>query len=110
MKPSEQSIDNAGNNLYRLIPSLHDLLLTPGFAALLERESRDSTIRATRTVLARLKEKIAEGRHTQASLENELAFVHVMVADQIAQGSRYSLRRVINATGVVLHTNLGRAP
>ena len=36
--------------------------------------------------------------------------LHVTVADEIAQAARYSLRRVINATGVILHTNLGRAP
>src|SRR5271155_3868332 len=108
MKQSQRVTDNGEgeSNLYRLIPSLHDLLLTPGFAALLETESRDSTISAARTVLSRLKQEIAEGRHTQGSLERELAFVHVTVADQIAQASRYSLRRVINATGVLLHTNL----
>ena len=61
--------------MYRLIPSLHELLLTPGFAALLETESRDSTICAARAVLARLKQEIGEGHHTQASLESELAFV-----------------------------------
>jgi L-seryl-tRNA(Ser) seleniumtransferase len=110
MKQSHQVTDHGNSSLYRLIPSMHDLLLTPGFAPLLETESRDATIHATRTVLARLRQQIVEGRHTQASLESELAFVHVMVADQIAQGSRFSLRRVINATGVVLHTNLGRAP
>ena len=87
--------------------SLHELLLTPGFAALLETHSRDSATSAARTVLARLKQEIAEGHHTQASLESELALLHVTVAGEIAQGARYSLRRVINATGVVLHTNLG---
>lgn len=102
--------EHGERNLYRLIPSLHELLLTPRFAALLETHSRDSVISAAHTVLARLKQEIAEGHPTQASLESELALLHVTVGGQIAQGARYSLRRVINATGVILHTNLGRAP
>jgi L-seryl-tRNA(Ser) seleniumtransferase len=110
MKPNQLVTDNSKPNLYRLLPSLHELLLTPDFAALLETQSRDLAIHAARTVLARLKQEIGNGRHTQASLEGELAFMHVTVANQIARSARYRLRRVINATGVVLHTNLGRAP
>ena len=107
MKRSHHATDS---NLIRLLPSLHDLLQTPGFAALLETEPRTSVVHATREVLSRMQQEIAEGRHTQATLESELAFVHATVAEEIARTSRYSLRRVINATGVVLHTNLGRAP
>src|ERR1700733_537797 len=110
MKQSQPVTDKSEHKLYRLIPSLHELLLTPGFAALLETQSRDSAICAARAVLARLKQEIGNGHHTQASLESELALMHVTVANEIAQGGRYRLRRVINATGVVLHTNLGRAP
>lgn len=110
MKPSPPVTDHSESNLYRLIPSLHELLLTPGFAALLEAHSRDPVIGAARAVVARLKQEIAEGHHTQASLESELELLHLTVAGEITHGARYSLRRVINATGVVLHTNLGRAP
>jgi L-seryl-tRNA(Ser) seleniumtransferase len=110
MKPNQVMTDNSNPNLYRLLPSLHEMLLTPDFAVLLETQSRDSVIGAARAVLARLKQEIGNGRHTQESLEGELAWMHVTVSNQIAQGARYRLRRVINATGVVLHTNLGRAP
>jgi L-seryl-tRNA(Ser) seleniumtransferase len=110
MKPSHPVTDQSESNLYRLIPSLHELLLTPGFAALLAIHSRDSVISAAHAVLAHLKQEITEGHHSQPSLESELALLHHTVGGQIAQSARYSLRRVINATGVVLHTNLGRAP
>src|SRR5882724_1608428 len=110
MNPSQPATDNREQNLYGLIPSLHELLRTPHFVALLRTQSRDSTIGAARTVLARLKQEIGHGSHTRASLESELAMIHVTVANQAAQRARYRLRRVINATGVVLHTNLGRAP
>ena len=110
MKPDQLVTDNSNSSLYRLLPSLHELLLTPPFVALLETQSRDSVIHAARGVLARLKQEIGNGLHTRAGLEGELAFMHVTVANQIAASARYRLRRVINATGVVLHTNLGRAP
>jgi len=111
MNRTDQETDRLeGSSLYRLLPSLHDLLLTPCFAALLETVSRSSVIDAVHTVFSRLKQEIGAERHTRASLESRLACLHVAVADEIAQSSRYSLRRVINATGVVLHTNLGRAP
>jgi L-seryl-tRNA(Ser) seleniumtransferase len=98
------------DNLYRLLPSLHELLLTMNFASLLETQSRESTVAAARVVLARLTQEIADGLHTEASLERELASMHLAVSDQIASDRRYHLRRVVNATGVILHTNLGRAP
>lgn len=112
MKSSHETTgsENASSDLYRLIPSLHELLLTPGFARLLETESRESVLCGARAVLSHLKREIADGHHTPASLQREIDSVSVTVAETLAQGSRYSLRRVINATGVVLHTNLGRAP
>jgi L-seryl-tRNA(Ser) seleniumtransferase len=110
MKRSPHATGSSDSNLYRLLPSLHDLIETPGFAALLETEPRTSIVHAARRVLSRMQQEIAEGRHTQASLESELLFMQVTVAEDIARTSRYTLRRVINATGVVLHTNLGRAP
>ena len=59
---------------------------------------------------SRVKREIAEGQHTLASVNDRLAGLHLAVAGEIDREKRYSLRRVINATGVILHTNLGRAP
>src|ERR1700761_6006439 len=96
LKRSPQASDQSDSNLYRLLPSLHDLLQTPGFAALLETEPRSSVTNGARRVLSRMQQEITEGRHTQASLKGELKFVHATVAEEIARSSRYSLRRVIN--------------
>jgi L-seryl-tRNA(Ser) seleniumtransferase len=69
----------------------------------LARESNDPlAVDAARTVLARAREEIragAEPGDLRRRLRAELASVR-----------RPSLRRVVNATGVIMHTNLGRAP
>src|ERR1700761_6303991 len=101
---------NDESNLHRLIPSLHELLRTESFREFLATPSRESIVRAARAVVGRLKQDIGDGQHTQASLENAISFMHISVANEIGESARYRLRRVINATGVILHTNLGRAP
>jgi L-seryl-tRNA(Ser) seleniumtransferase len=111
MKSSEHTAtDHNLRSLYSLLPSVNDLLLSPEFAAMLQTASRNTVVRSTRSVLLRIRREISEGQHTQASLDSRIAQLPMEVARDIAGNRRYSLRRVINATGVVLHTNLGRAP
>ena len=111
MKSSENTTSDPGlHSLYSLLPSLNDLLLDPRFDAIVQAESHSTVVRSTRAVLFRVKQEIAEGKHTLASLNHRLAGLNRAVSGEINQNKRYSLRRVINATGVILHTNLGRAP
>jgi L-seryl-tRNA(Ser) seleniumtransferase len=111
MKMSENVAGNSEvRGLYSLLPSLNDLLLTPGFAAILLGESRSTVVRSTRAVLHRIRQEISDGQHTHASVRSRVAALDTEVVDEIARKRGYSLRRVINATGVILHTNLGRAP
>ena len=111
MKSSENKTSDPGlRSLYSLLPSLNDLLLDPRFDDIVQAESRATVVRSTRAVLFRIKQEIAGGKHTPASLNHRLAGLHLTVAEEINQNKRYTLRRVINATGVILHTNLGRAP
>ena len=111
MKSRENSTnDEELRSLYSLLPSLNDLLLDARFSAIVQAESHATVVRSARAVLSQIKREIAEGQHTHASLNQRLAGLPLAVAGEIEQGKRYSLRRVINATGVILHTNLGRAP
>jgi L-seryl-tRNA(Ser) seleniumtransferase len=111
MKRSENTTsDPEAQSLYSLLPSINDLLLTPDFAKILQFESHHTVVRSARAVLFRVRQEIAEGLHTPASLNGRLVGLHFGVEQEISQNKRYSLRRVINATGVILHTNLGRAP
>jgi L-seryl-tRNA(Ser) seleniumtransferase len=65
---------------------------------------------AARVVLARLRQEITAGRLDDDALELALSGLAGAVENQLRQALGYSLRPVINATGVILHTNLGRAP
>jgi len=84
-----------------LIPVVHSLAVSYG---------RDSVVDAARVVLDRLRQEITSGLLDEDALELALSGLAGAVANQLRQALGYSLRSVINATGVILHTNLGRAP
>jgi L-seryl-tRNA(Ser) seleniumtransferase len=100
----------AHNRLFRALPSVNDLLLLPAWQKLLDTHPRPGVVHATRHALSGLRLEIASGRHTEASFQQRIDQLHESVADQLKSKRQYSLRPVINATGVLLHTNLGRAP
>jgi L-seryl-tRNA(Ser) seleniumtransferase len=110
MKNDADRNGSSHEDLYPLLPSISDLLLTAEFAPLLQSNSHHFVVKATRSVLKDLREEIARGEHTQASLNDRLAGLASAVAHRTHARRQFSLRRVINATGVILHTNLGRAP
>src|ERR1035438_2112492 len=102
--------DEARNRLFRILPSVNDLLLTPECQTLLETYPREAVLFAARKALAELRIEVSSGQHAETSLQESIKNVPEFMAEQLALEKRYSLRPVINATGVVLHTNLGRAP
>ena len=97
-------------DLYRQLPSVDELLRSPGLAFTIEREGRASVADAARSVLGSLRTEIAAARLDAGGVGRALSGISGAVERQIGQSLGYSLRPVINATGVVLHTNLGRAP
>ncbi|HXM61219.1 MAG TPA: L-seryl-tRNA(Sec) selenium transferase [Terriglobales bacterium] len=97
-------------DLYRKLPSVDELLRRPELAAFASREGQGAVTDAARAVLATLRQEIA-ARHLDANaVDLALSGLEDAVARQVRQALQYSLRTVINATGVILHTNLGRAP
>ena len=94
----------------RSLPSIDQLLRTPVAA-----ELRDSLGLQHLTVIAR---KVTDGMRTELqtqgsndhSKETLLEEAAKRLASLAARESQVGIRRVINATGVILHTNLGRAP
>jgi L-seryl-tRNA(Ser) seleniumtransferase len=99
------------SDLYRLLPAVDELLKNPGFVNLLVREGQPAVTESVRAVLASLREEIGAGTlGNQAAVELAVSNVPHAVASHLSRAMEFSLKPVINATGVVLHTNLGRAP
>ena len=98
------------NALYRKLPSTDELLRLPAIRILTEREGAAAVGDAIRAVLERLRAEIADNHLDEDSLELALTGLPGAVERELCRALRYSLRTVINATGVILHTNLGRAP
>ncbi len=97
-------------DLFRLLPSVDELLRDPQTEALAQREGRSATIEAARAALEELRAEINAGKLDEAQIKSTLDALPRTVEQRLQQSLAYSLRPVINATGVILHTNLGRAP
>ena len=96
--------------LYRELPSVDQLLREPDIALLVAQEGQAAVSDGCRAVLEMLRQQIAAGRLDEEKLTLALSEMTRAVEKQLRRALGYSLRQVINATGVILHTNLGRAP
>ena len=97
-------------DLYRKLPSVDELLRRADLTAIVASEGSAAVTDAARAVLARVRAEIAGAKLDAAAVDLALSGISDAVERQVRQSLTYSLRPVINATGVILHTNLGRAP
>lgn len=97
------------DDVLRSLPAVGALLENGSFAALVERHGRPLVTRAVRDAVAHVRAEVRAGRPPSggASLAAEVEREAVVRVGALARGA---LVPVINATGVVVHTNLGRAP
>jgi L-seryl-tRNA(Ser) seleniumtransferase len=86
----------------RALPSIDELLARPSVSSLLTAQPRALVVRAVREAVAAARARLLQG--------DARGFDDADVSAALERLARPSLRRVLNATGVVLHTNLGRAP
>lgn len=100
----------AQTELYRELRSVDELLHDPEITALVEEEGQTAVADACRAVLENLRREITAGHLDAAKLALALSEMSQAISRELRRALRHSLRPVINATGVVLHTNLGRAP
>jgi L-seryl-tRNA(Ser) seleniumtransferase len=86
----------------RALPSIDELLARPAVSSLLANQPRPLVVRVLREAVAQARARLLGGE--------DRSFSEADVSEALARLTRPRLRPVLNATGVVLHTNLGRAP
>lgn len=96
------------DNPYRHLPKVHAVLESPTLTTLAGVHAQEVLTAAVRHELETLRQRLSQGD----ALDGQLApdAVAARVAEQLGRDFRPKLQSVINATGIVLHTNLGRAP
>jgi L-seryl-tRNA(Ser) seleniumtransferase len=119
---------------YRLIPSIEQLRQRAGIRALEGDFGRDAIVAALREAATELRAVLAAATDVEsgsngtgpaaesgfsrvhsaaatiADAESAASFIEAAARKRLAGSARPSLRPVVNATGVIIHTNLGRSP
>ena len=97
------------NNPFKSIPPVHEILESPAIRNLMDKVSRHVVVGEVRSFLDGLREDL---RHAAAEIKVPPAASDLAerIADWIVKDNQPKLRPVINATGILLHTGLGRAP
>lgn len=95
-------------NVFRKIPSVTELLEAPAIQGLVDRVHHSTIVTNIRSLLDDLREDVRDAASEMAiPTPAELA---EQIAAKILKEDTPKLRRVVNATGILLHTGLGRAP
>ena len=92
------------------IPSVDALLASTQAEALMAESGRAQVVEAIRAAVAEMRAAIGRGDASASSSVEDASWYAKHAEGLLEAAAVPSLRRVINATGVVLHTNLGRAP
>lgn len=93
-------------DIRRQIPKMDKVLAWPAVARLAATATHQELREAVRTVLDDLRCRLASGESPPLSPE----WVTRQIEAELNRSRRPSLRRVINGSGIVIHTNLGRSP
>ena len=96
---------NVDQEQLRLLPSVDELLHSSRGQQLVQQYSRSMALRSVRASIAQARAQIRQGAQCPSSDELLLAAEHMLKESQ-----RPNLQPVINATGVIINTNLGRSP
>jgi L-seryl-tRNA(Ser) seleniumtransferase len=104
-------MDESRKEMLKKMPKIDEIILLLEKQDIYSLAPRDIVIATCRTVVQNLREKIIEAKEKDLpKFSLDLSSAVGEVEKSIKGLYRYGLRRVVNATGVILHTNLGRAP
>jgi len=102
--------DAARSNILRELPSVDELIRTPAGSGLIKQGGQRYVTKLARRVIESLREELQANDGRSATGPGLLAEAEKRLAVEVESEQRTGVSRVINATGVVIHTNLGRAP
>lgn len=94
--------------VFKNIPKVDKVMEWPEVREILSAHPRQVVVDAIRKVLDSLREATARGLTVPESYEASAILSGIL--DELEKGKGTALKRVINGTGVIIHTNLGRAP
>ncbi len=98
-------------DVLRLLPSVDQMLRKPEVQDMMERHARATVTEVLRRVLQETRQSIIEGEYNSEISAEAIERRLVKVLDErLKKESQGKLVEVINGTGVVIHTNLGRSP
>jgi len=96
-------------NNFKKLPSVDEILMREQVKSLIKIYNRDFIVDMVRKAINELRQQL---RLIEEELEQEVLLQKILykLENLVWQNTRGTLQKVINGTGVVLHTNLGRAP
>ncbi|QQS39810.1 MAG: L-seryl-tRNA(Sec) selenium transferase [Acidobacteriota bacterium] len=94
----------------RDLPSVDLVMKTRTAEAYAAEYGRERTTRRVRSVIEGLRSELSDGAVSGTDRDSLLKNVENRLAEELRSERSSGIRRVVNATGVIIHTNLGRAP
>jgi L-seryl-tRNA(Ser) seleniumtransferase len=104
-------MDDKRKEMLRSLPKIDEVILLLEKSGIYDLASREIVLETCRNAVQKLRDAIIEVKEKDLpKLSQDAASVAGAVEQTIQGFYHYSLVKVVNATGVILHTNLGRAP
>src|SRR5438105_9304482 len=95
-----------GQNPFRNLPSVNELLQSPELQSMSQRYAHELIVAAVRSELEAVRQRLGAADELNGQCDTERILTAIRA--RLEADLQPKLRSVINATGVVLHTNLGR--
>lgn len=100
---------NNNINLYSRLPKVDEILADKRIEHLFKVSPREMVTDLTREVIAEIREYIAKKSLTLEELDTQIYKIPEYIEKRVIEALKPKLKKVINGTGVVIHTNLGRS-